>query len=53
MGSLMNFPRTPERQQTRFDLASVLASKTALWRLTADLSVPPDILADTLLAGNQ
>jgi hypothetical protein len=52
MGSLMYFPRSPERQRTRFELASVLASKTALWRLTADLDTPPDVLADTLLAGN-
>ena len=51
LGSLMNFPRSPERQQTRFELASVLASKTALWRLTADLDTPPDTLADTLMAG--
>jgi len=50
LGSLMNFPSTPERQRRRFELASVLAAKTALWRLTADLDVPPDILADTLLA---
>jgi hypothetical protein len=51
MGSLMNFPHTPQRQQTRFELASVLASKTTLWRLSADVGVPPDVLADTLLAG--
>jgi hypothetical protein len=51
MGSLMSFPRSPERQRTRFELASVLASKTALLRLTADLDTPPDVLADTLLAG--
>lgn len=49
LGSLMNFPSTPERQRRRFELASVLAAKTALWRLTADLDVPPDILADKLL----
>jgi hypothetical protein len=49
LGSLMSFPHSPERQRTRFELASVLASTTTLWRLTADLSVPPDILADTLL----
>jgi hypothetical protein len=52
MGSLMSFPRSPERQRTRFELASVLASKTALWRLTADLDTLPDVLADTLLAGD-
>jgi hypothetical protein len=51
MGSLMNFPRAPERQRTRFELASTLASSTTLWRLTADMDTPPDVLADTLLAG--
>ena len=50
LGSLMSFPRSLERQRTRFELASVLAAKTALWRLTADLGTPPDVLADTLLA---
>jgi hypothetical protein len=51
LGSLLNFPRTPERQQTRFELASVLASTIDLWRLTADLDIQPDVLADMLLAG--
>ena len=51
MGSLMNFPRSPERQRARFKLASVLAATTTLWRLTADLNTPPDVLADMLLAG--
>jgi hypothetical protein len=51
MGSLMNFPRTPERQRTRFELASTLASNTRLWRLAADVDTPPDVLADMLLAG--
>jgi hypothetical protein len=53
MGSLMNFPRTPERQRARFELASVLAATTTLWRLTADPSTPPDVLADTLLGGER
>jgi hypothetical protein len=51
MGALMNFPNTPERQRTRFELASVLASTSTLWRLTADLDTPPAVLADTLMAG--
>ena len=42
LGSLMTFPVSPERQRTRFELASVLASTTALWRLTADVSTPPE-----------
>jgi hypothetical protein len=52
MGSLMGFPSSPERQRTRFELASVLASKTELWRLSADLDTPPDVLTDALLAGS-
>jgi hypothetical protein len=50
LGSLMDFPRSPERQRTRFELASGLASKTTLWRLTADLNTPPDVLAEALLS---
>jgi hypothetical protein len=53
LGSLMNFPRSPERQRTRFELASVMASKTALWRLKADPDVHPEVLADTLLESNE
>lgn len=52
MGSLLSFPRSIERQQTRFELASVLSSTISLWRLTADLETPPDVIADTLLAGD-
>lgn len=51
LGALMAFPTSPERQRARFELASVLAATTALWRLTADLATPPDELADMLLAG--
>lgn len=50
LGSLMSFPSSPERQRARFELASALASKTALWRLSADLDTPPAALADKLLA---
>jgi hypothetical protein len=48
LGALMNFPNTPERQRARFELASVLASTSTLWRLTADLDTPPGVLADAL-----
>jgi hypothetical protein len=51
LDSLMSFPGVPERQRTRFELASVLASTTGLWRLTASPDAPPDVLADALLAG--
>jgi hypothetical protein len=51
LGSLIGYPRIPERERTRFELASMLASKVGLWRLTANLDTPPEALADTLLAG--
>jgi hypothetical protein len=50
LGSLMSFPSSPERQRARFELASTLASKTALWQLSADLNTPPAALADKLLS---
>jgi hypothetical protein len=49
LGSLMSFPSSPERQRARFELASALASKTTLWRLSADVDTPPAALADKLL----
>jgi len=48
LGALMHFPRTPQRERARFELASVLAATVELWRLTADLSTPPEALADAL-----
>jgi hypothetical protein len=49
LDSLMSFPRIPERQRARFELASALASTIGLWRLSASLETPPEVLADTLL----
>jgi hypothetical protein len=51
LDALISFPSAPERQRTRFELASVLASTAALWRLAASLDTPPDVLAQTLSAG--
>lgn len=50
LGSLLRFPRLPERERSRFELAGMLASRTALWRLTADTGVDPASLAAVLLA---
>jgi hypothetical protein len=52
LDSLIGFPVTAERQRTRFELASVLASTVGLWRLAASLDAPPEVLADTLSAGD-
>jgi hypothetical protein len=51
LDALMKFPRTPDRELVRFELASMIAGTTEQWRLTADLETPPGILADKLLAG--
>ena len=51
LGSLMGFPRTPERERARFELASTLAGEASIWRLTADRAAPVSALADVLLAG--
>jgi hypothetical protein len=51
MGSFLNFPRSPERQRARLELASILAARCTLWRLGADLHTPPEALADALLEG--
>jgi hypothetical protein len=50
MASMLKFPRTPERERARFEIASTIASTAGLWRLTADPQTPPDVLADTLMA---
>jgi hypothetical protein len=50
MASMLKFPRTPERERARFEIASTMASTARLWRLTADLQTPPNILADALMA---
>jgi hypothetical protein len=50
LNALMSFPRSPQRQRTRFELASTLAHEVALWQLTAELDTPPQVLADMLLA---
>lgn len=46
--ALLNFPRTPARARARFELASVLATRTELVRLTADVHTPVEDLADAL-----
>ena len=51
--ALLSFPRSLERQRARFELASVVASTAGLWRLEAGPDTSPDVLADTLFAGEQ
>jgi hypothetical protein len=52
LSALMKFPAAAERQRARFELASVLASTSGLWRLTARRDTPANVLADALLAAD-
>lgn len=48
LGTLFGFPFTSERERARFELASTIANRVAIWELSADPSVPPDELAEQL-----
>jgi hypothetical protein len=50
VGSLLRFPRPPERERTRFEIAGAIASHVPVWELCADPSVTPGRLADLLRA---
>jgi hypothetical protein len=45
IGSLLRFPRTPDRERARFELAGAIAANLPIWRLEADLSADPATLA--------
>jgi hypothetical protein len=51
LASLLGFPRAPERERARFELAAEIAAAVPIWELAADPSVTPTALADCLLAG--
>ncbi len=48
IGSLLRFPRTPERERTRFEMAGAIAAHVPIWELSADPSVTPGTLAGML-----
>jgi hypothetical protein len=50
MESLLGFPRTHERERSRFEMAGAVAAHVPIWRLDADPSVDPAVLTDLLLA---
>ncbi len=50
VGSLLRFPRGPERERTRFEVAGAIAAHVPIWQLDADPSVAPETLAGLLLA---
>ena len=50
IGSLLRFPRTPERERARFEMAGTIAAHVPIWELSAEPSVPPGALAGLLRA---
>jgi hypothetical protein len=50
MASLMHFPRQPDRERARFELASVLSSHTSVVQLIADSKTDPGTLVELLRA---
>ncbi len=48
--SLLRFPRVPERERTRFEMAGAIAAHVPIWELSADPSVTPGTLAGMLRA---
>jgi hypothetical protein len=48
LSGLLRFPRTEERERARFELASAIAAAVPIWRLDADLDLPPAALADLI-----
>jgi hypothetical protein len=49
LDGLMRFPRTRERERTRFELAGTIAAHVPIWKLEADPRVSPATLADVLV----
>jgi hypothetical protein len=48
MAALLRFPRTPERERSRFEIAAAIAAAVPIWELGADPGVEPGALADLL-----
>lgn len=48
--ALLHYPHVPEREASRFHLAADVAANCLVLRLTADVDVPADELADAILS---
>lgn len=47
---MLGFPRTPERERSRFELAAAVAAGVPVWELRAEPTVPAADLAELLTA---
>lgn len=48
MSALLRFPRTPERERSRFEIAAAIAAQVPIWELGANPGVAPGALANLL-----
>lgn len=46
LATMLRFPRTPERERSRFELAATIAASVPVWELRAEPTVPPAVLAE-------
>lgn len=46
LAMMLRFPRTPDRERSRFELAAAIAASVPVWELRAEPTVPPAALAE-------
>lgn len=46
LAMMLRFPRTPDRERSRFELAAAIAAGVPVWELRAEPTVPPAALAE-------
>lgn len=51
MTHFLNFPRTRDREGTRFQLASAISQRAEVWHLVSDVTTAPQELASLALGG--
>ena len=51
LGTMLRFPRNPDRERGRFELAATIATGVPVWELRAEPTVPPADLAELLAGG--
>ncbi len=49
LAMMLRFPRTPDRERSRFELAAAIATRVPVWELRAEPTVPPAALAELLV----
>jgi hypothetical protein len=50
LAMMLRFPRIPDRERSRFELAAAIAASVPVWELRAEPATPPAALAELLAA---